>query len=144
MAGKYIIVEKDVELKDFRVFTGQIQIVDSRLVIPEYGPLQVMDGVGSPDIEHAFLFNTGWDAWRFAMQFQPIWDQQLLKFWGFRRWVARKDGDYFPGECRQGVDAPNPIQHGKSWIPQEALIAATAEGFQQGHASARREMTVPS
>lgn len=140
MSEKFIIVERDANLCDAGVFTGQIQIVDSRMVIDGHGPLQVMDGIGSPDLEHAFLFNTAWDAWRFAMRFQPIWDAARQRFLGHRRWAVRKDGDYFPGECKHGIDARNPVISGKAWIPQEMLIAAVADGYNQGRASALAEI----
>ena len=136
---KFIVVEIDTQLKDCGVFTGQVQIVESRMIVGDYGALQVMDGVSSRDIEHAFLFNMAWDAWRFAMQFQPHWNAEANRFWGFRRWRVRRDGDYFPGECRQGVDVGNPMQHGKTWIPQEALLAAASDSLEQGYRSARRE-----
>jgi len=140
--SKFIIVERDSSLKDCGVFTGQVQIVDSRMVLDDIGPLQVMDGVSSPDIEHAFLFNTAWDAWRFARQFQPIWCEQAQRFHGWRRWVARKDGDFFPGECRHGVDAHNPLIHGTHWIPQEAIIAATQMGYERGRQAVLTEMAL--
>jgi len=136
MADKFIIVERDYHLKDCGVFTGQIQIVDSRMVIGDLGPLQVMDGVSSPEIEHAFLFNTAWDAWRYSKQFQPVFDKQTNRFCGFRRWVPRRDGDYFPGECRHGLEPIDPTLAGRSWIPQEALIAATQDGYERGRRSA--------
>lgn len=133
MSGKFIIVERDICLRDCGVFTGQIQIVDSRLDIEGCGPLQVMDGISSTDIEHAFLFNSTWDAWRFARQFQPH------KECAVARWVARKDGDYFPGECRHGVNAPNPTSPTKNWIPHEMIVAAAERGYQQGRSSALAE-----
>ena len=139
---KFIIVERDSNLKDCGVFTGQVQIVDSKMVIDDVGALQVMDGVSSPDLEHAFLFNTAWDAWRFARQFQPIWCSEEQRFHGFRRWVARKDGDYFPGECRQGIDAHSPLMPGKNWIPQEAIIAATQMGYERGRESVFTEFGI--
>lgn len=140
MSDSFIIVERNLHLKDAGVFTGQIQIVDTRLMRHHDGRFhQGIDGISSPDIEHAFLFHTTWSAWQFAMRFEPHWDDERQRYWGFRRWVARKDGDYFPGECRIGADAPNPVRSGASFIPQEAIMAATAAGFEQGRRSALAE-----
>lgn len=143
MSSGFIIVERDRNLKDCGVFTGQVQVVDYHLHHWDEErelPMQGMDGISSPDIEHAFLFSAAWTAWRFAMQFEPHWDIEQRRYLGHRRWEARKDGDYFPGECRHGLAARNSSIHGKHWIPQEAIIAAAAEGFVQGQESARREL----
>jgi len=140
----FIIVERDLDLRDSGVFTGQIQIVETRLMLFEDGrPIQSIDGIASPHIEHAFVFHSAWTAWRFAMQFEPHWDAGRRRYWGFRRWVARRDGDFFPGECRHGINAPNPCIHGKTWIPHEAIMAAAADSFEQGRRSALAEMGQP-
>lgn len=141
MAEHFIIVERDSRLRDIGVFTGQIQIVDTRLYAIDGIPMQAMDGVSSPEIEHTFLFNFAHTAWRFAMQFEPHWDCAAARYLGARRWVVRKDLHFFPGEVRHGLDVPNPIQTGRYWIPQEALMAATAEGYEQGRRSALAEMS---
>lgn len=141
MSGKFIIVERDDRMKDRGVFTGQIQVVDSHMFMDEERScaLQCIDGIASPDIEHAFLFHTPWDAWRFAIQFQPHWDTERNRFWGFRRWVARNDGNFFPGEIRHGSDVHNPTL-GRHFVPHEMIIAATADGFKQGRQSVLAEM----
>lgn len=145
MSGKFIIVERDQLLKDCGVFTGQIQIIDTRLMFHDVEktiPFQAMDGVSSPDIEHAFLFNAVATAWRFAMQFEPHWNAAARRYFGARRWVARRDGDYWPGECRIGADARRAAINGYAagWIPHEAIIAATERGYEQGRQSALLEM----
>ena len=146
-SDRFIIVERDISLRDIGVFTGQIEIVDYHLRFWDSErqlPMQGMSGVSSPDIEHAFIFNSAWTAWRYAMQFQPHWDEQRNRYWAARRWEARRDLDYFPGECRHGAALRNPCLHGRAWIPQEALIAATSDGFQQGRASALKEISEAS
>jgi hypothetical protein len=143
MTDRFIIVQRDLQMRDSGVFTGQIQVVDYHMHFWDADrsvPMQGMDGVASPDIEHAFIFNAAYSAWRYAMQFEPHWDGERNRYWGFRRWEARKDLDFFPGEVHHGLALRNPCIHGKVWIPQEALIAATQEGFKLGEASARREL----
>jgi hypothetical protein len=138
MIQRFIIVERDTMLRDCGVFTGQVQIVESRhryLDDEREVPMQAMDGLSSPDIEHAFLFNAAWTAWRYAMQFEPHWDTTAGRYLGHRRWEVRKDLDYFSGEVRHGLAVKNTNEYAKAWIPQEAIIAATASGFEQGRRS---------
>lgn len=140
----FIIVERDTSLKDVGVFTGQIQIVPTKLFFLDDAktiPLQAMDGVSSPDLEHAFVFNSAAIAWRFAMQFEPHWNAGAGRYWGARRWVVRRDLAFFPGECHHGINVSKAELNANSasWIPQEALLAATASGFEQGRQSALLE-----
>ncbi len=144
MSKKFIIVERDVELKDCGVFTGQIQLIETRLIFiddEQTMGCQAMDGVASQDIEHAFLFHDPATAWRYAMLFEPHWDASAKRYHAARRWVARRDGDYFPGEERVGTDVKmtNFNRYAVNWIPHEAILAATQRGYEQGRESAALE-----
>lgn len=137
--NRFIVVERDLFLKDVGVFTGQIQIVETRLIVNEAGePLQASDGVSSPDIEHAFLFNVAAIAWRYAMSFEPHWDQEGKRYVAFRRWIVRKDLEFFPGEC---VHRQVPIgMYTGAGNEREMIMRARLEGYEQGRESMRREL----
>jgi hypothetical protein len=141
MATGYIIVERDVFLKDRGVFTGQIQIVDSPFRFHDDAktvPFQVTEGVWSTDIEHAFVFNSSATAWRHAMNFEPHFDRDRNRYWAARRWVVRKDGEFCPGQAIHKQE-PLGLYAGLS-NDRELMLRAMMQSFEQGQQSARREM----
>jgi hypothetical protein len=139
VSGGYIIVERDILLKDCGVFTGQIQIISTRLRFHDNGEgFQAPDGVSSPHIEHAFVFHCPGTAWRHAMNFEPHWDESRKRYWAFRRWVVRSDGQYWPGESAH-IQAPIGPSVGNMNV-RELIMRASLTGFEQGYESARREL----
>jgi hypothetical protein len=137
---RFIIVERDMMLKDCGVFTGQIQIIETKLMSDGAGnQVQASDGISSPDIEHAFLFHFAARAWHYAMGFEPHWDEDRKRYFAFRRWIVRKDGEYFPGEC---VHRQEPIgDYTGAGIAREMLMRARMDAFEQGRESALRELS---
>ncbi|ETR75891.1 hypothetical protein X566_19940 [Afipia sp. P52-10] len=108
ISATYIIVERDIDMRDTGVFTGQIQLTQSSKRMnedffkPEFrdGDLRflVMQAVSSPHIEHAMTTWSPTLAWYYASRFEPHWDESRQCYWAFDRWVVRFDGEYSLGD----------------------------------------------
>lgn len=95
----FILVKRDAGFRDLGVFTGRMQLVDSKYEFWPGCPMVMGEAEISEHVEHAFIFSHPWPAW--------LWADRLIPDSGFRlktiefmSWDVRPQGELYLGEIR--------------------------------------------
>lgn len=129
MIGQFIVVKRAPNLHDLGVFTGRMMLVESTTRHLGFQPMVMGDADISPHIEHAFVFPTSNQAWKWVERMLPD-EEGYRRGVNFLTWDVREFGDFALGEHRVWgrIARPHFVR-----LTEEVAAEAFQEGVREGY-----------